>query len=94
MLTAGPRPAYIFSKSLNPLDYDPAYPQNPSTLPEHIRKFRKDKGLTIGELAKELSIPKPTLRSWHTGRTTPRLKSHVRTLKETIPETRRFFQTS
>jgi DNA-binding transcriptional regulator YiaG len=94
MFVGGSRPAYIFSRPLNHLDYDSAYPKNPSTLAEHIRKFRKDKGLTLGELASELGVPKHTLRGWHSGRTTPRLKRHVRTLKALIPGAIRFFKSS
>jgi hypothetical protein len=36
---------------LNPLDYDPTYPKISTNLAQYIRKFRKDKGLLIRELA-------------------------------------------
>jgi DNA-binding transcriptional regulator YiaG len=55
-------------RRMNPLDYDPTYPKNPSTLAENIRKFRKDKGLLIREFAKELGIHKFTLIKWEDGR--------------------------
>jgi hypothetical protein len=39
---------------MDPLDYDPTYPKNPKTLGEYIRKYRKDKGLTMEEFAREV----------------------------------------
>ena len=44
---------YLFSKLLNPLDYNPTYPKNPLTFGQHIRKYRKDKGLLIRDSNKE-----------------------------------------
>jgi hypothetical protein len=38
---------------MDPLDYDPTYPKNPKTLGEYIRKYRKDKGLTMGDSDEE-----------------------------------------
>ena len=45
---------YQFSKRLNPLDYDPTYPENPNNLAQYIRKYRKDKGLLIREFTDEI----------------------------------------
>ena len=82
---------YTFSKPLNWLDYDPTYPTNPKTLAEFIRKFRKDKGLLIRELAEELGIHKFTLINWEVRGKIPRSKVHIKTLKKLIPEVERFF---
>jgi len=38
--------AYSFSRLFSRLAYDPTYPGNPSTFAEHIRKYRKDRGLS------------------------------------------------
>jgi transcriptional regulator with XRE-family HTH domain len=46
---------------MDPLDYDPTYPKNPKTLGEYIRKFRKDKGLTMEEFAREVSVAEDTV---------------------------------
>ena len=51
-----PSPAYLFSKPVNWLDFDPSYPKNPKTFGEHIRKSRMDKGLLIRELAEQLGV--------------------------------------
>ena len=47
---------YQFSKPLNPLDYDSKYHKNPTNLAQYIRKYRKDKGLLIRELAEEMGV--------------------------------------
>jgi len=60
---------------MNPLDYDPTYPRNPATLAEHIRKYRKDKGLTIAGLAQEIGIHKFTLSNWEIRGKVPRIKA-------------------
>jgi DNA-binding XRE family transcriptional regulator len=73
---------YQFSKPLNPLDYDPTYPKNPTTLGEYIRKYRKDKGLLIRELAKEIGIHKFTLIKWEGGRMPPK---YLKKLRKAIP---------
>jgi len=60
---------------MNPLDYDPTYPKEPKTLAEHIRKFRKDRGLTIGELAREIGVHEFTVINWEVRRKVPRIKN-------------------
>jgi DNA-binding transcriptional regulator YiaG len=82
---------YAFSAPLNWLDYDPTYPKNPRTLAEHIRKYRKDRGLLIRELAEELGIAEFTLINWEVRGRNPRSKAHIKTLKKLIPEAERFF---
>jgi DNA-binding XRE family transcriptional regulator len=74
---------------MNPLDYDPTYPRNPATLAEHIRKYRKDRGLLIRELAEELGIAKFTLIKWEGGRI-PRYKKQIGELRRRIPGAGRF----
>jgi DNA-binding transcriptional regulator YiaG len=43
---------------VNPLDYDPTYPKNPTNLAQYIRKFRKGIGLLIREFADRLGVAK------------------------------------
>jgi len=69
---------------MNPLDYDPSYPRNPKTLAEHIRKYRKDKGLLIRELASRLGISKFTVIKWEGGRM-PRYVKQTASLRKGIP---------
>jgi DNA-binding XRE family transcriptional regulator len=80
---------YVFSAPLNWLDWDPTYPKNPQTLSEYIRKYRKDKGLLIRELAEELGIHEFTLIKWEGGRT-PRYQKQMRALRDGIPGVERF----
>jgi DNA-binding XRE family transcriptional regulator len=61
---ASPSPVYLFSKSINWLDFDPTYPKNPKTLGDYIRKYRMEKGLLIKELAKELGVTEDTVINW------------------------------
>ena len=68
---------------MNPLDYDPTYRKNPATLGQYIRKFRKDKGLLIRELAEELGIHEFTLIKWEGGRL-PHPK-YLKKLRRAIP---------
>jgi putative heme degradation protein len=75
---------------LNPLDYDPTYPKNPTNLAQYIRKYRKDKGLFIRELAQELGIAEFMLINWEVRGGMPRYKSHIRRLSEMIPGAGRF----
>jgi hypothetical protein len=73
---------YQFSKPLNPLDYDPTSPKNPTNLAQYIRKFRKERAL-IREFAKELGIHKFTLIKWEGGRL-PHPK-YLKKLRKAIP---------
>ncbi len=76
---------------MSPLDYDPKYERNPTTLAQYIRKFRKDKGLLIRELAEEVGVHKFTLVKWEGGRL-PRYKTQIRALEAQIPGVKRFLQ--
>jgi transcriptional regulator with XRE-family HTH domain len=71
----------VFSKLLNPLDYDPTYPKKPTNLVQYIRKYRKEKGLLIREFAEKLGIHKFTLIKWEGGRM-PRYQKQIRALRE------------
>jgi DNA-binding transcriptional regulator YiaG len=71
------------------LDYDPTYPQNPTNLAQYIRKFRKDKGLLIRELAEKIGIHKFTLIKWEGGRL-PRYKGEIQKLMKVVPGIGRF----
>ncbi len=69
---------------MNKLDYDPTYPRNPKTLGEYSRKYRKDKGLTIGEIAQKLGIHElPPIR-WENGKRLPHPK-YLEGLRRVIP---------
>ena len=61
---------------------------------EYIRKHRKEKRLTIKELAKEIGVHEFTLINWEVRGRTPRFKSHIGTLKRIIPEVARFIEDS
>jgi DNA-binding XRE family transcriptional regulator len=63
-------------------------------LAEYIRKHRKEKRLTIKELAREIGVHEFTLINWEVRGRTPRFKSHIGTLKRIIPEVARFFENS
>jgi len=56
------------------MNYNPTYPKEPSTLGQYIRKFRKDKGLTIGGLAREIGVHKFTLYNWEIRGKFPRIR--------------------
>ena len=50
----GSASAYLISKPLNRLEFDPTYPRNPKTLGDYIRKWRMEQGISQVELAKTL----------------------------------------
>jgi DNA-binding transcriptional regulator YiaG len=60
---------------MNPLDYDPSYPRDPATLAQYIRKYRKDKGLTMGEFAREIGVHEFTVINWEVRGKVPRIKN-------------------
>jgi DNA-binding XRE family transcriptional regulator len=71
----GPFPAYAFSKPLDQIDFDPAYPKNPSTLGDYIRKYRKDKGISQVELSEKLGVNEMTIVNWEIRGMVPRIRS-------------------
>jgi DNA-binding XRE family transcriptional regulator len=89
-LVFGSSPAYVFSKPLNWLDYDPSYPRNPSTLGEYIRKYRKDEGISQVELAKAIDVNEMTIVNWEIRDKMPRIKAVKERLARTIPGTEGF----
>ena len=70
-----PIPAYVFSKPLDWLGFDPSYPRNPNTLGEYIRKWRKDKGLSQVSLASRLGVNETTIVNWEIKGMVPRFKN-------------------
>jgi DNA-binding transcriptional regulator YiaG len=69
--------------------YDPAYPENPSSLAEYIRRYRKDKGLLVRGLSKRLGIHEFTLIKWEGGRK-PRYQKQVVALTKGVPGVERW----
>jgi hypothetical protein len=67
----GTFPTYAFSKPRDQLDFDPAYPKNPNTLADHIRKYRKDEGILQVDLARKIGVSEMTIVNWEKGRTKP-----------------------
>lgn len=55
---------YTLEITLNLNEFNPAYPKNPQTLGEQIRKARMDKGLMIKELASQLGVTEDTVINW------------------------------
>lgn len=85
-----PTPAYAFSKPLDWLDFDPAYPRNPSTLGEYIRKWRMEQGISQVSLAEKLGVNEMTIVNWETRGMVPTIKSLRKKLKEAVPGVGRF----
>jgi DNA-binding transcriptional regulator YiaG len=55
---------YLLSAPLNRLDFDPSYPKAPKTFGERLRKFRKEKGLSMRQFAEELGVSEDTVINW------------------------------
>lgn len=55
---------YTLEIDINLLELNPAYPQNPQTLGEKIRKARMNRGLLIRELAYQLGVTADTVINW------------------------------
>ena len=55
---------YTFETEINLLDFNPAYPKEPKSLGENIRKARMDKGLLIRELASQIGVTEDTVINW------------------------------
>jgi DNA-binding transcriptional regulator YiaG len=55
---------YTFETEINLLDFNPAYPKEPKSLGERIRKARMDKGFLIRELASQLGVAEDTVINW------------------------------
>ena len=55
---------YSLELSLNLVELDPAYPKEPHTVDEHIRKARMDRHLLIRELATLVGVSPDTIMNW------------------------------
>lgn len=55
---------YTSEIGINLLDFNPAYPKEPKSLGERIRKARMDKGFLIRELASQLGVTEDTVINW------------------------------
>ena len=55
---------YTFETEINLLDFNPAYPKEPKSLGEKIRKARMDRGLLIRELAEQIGVTEDTVINW------------------------------
>ena len=57
-------PIYTFEFEVNLLELNPAYPRNPKTLGECIRKARMDRGLTIKQAASLIGVNINVIAGW------------------------------
>jgi DNA-binding transcriptional regulator YiaG len=55
---------YTFETEINLLEFNPAYPKEPKSLGERIRKARMDKGLLIRQLAAQIGVTEDTVINW------------------------------
>ena len=55
---------YTFETEINLLEFNPAYPKEPKSLGERIRKARMDRGLMIKELAEIIGVTEDTVINW------------------------------
>lgn len=65
-ITTSRRTSFHFTLelSLNLLELDPAYPKEPHTFGERIRKARMDRGMMIKELAELVGVTEDTIINW------------------------------
>jgi len=66
---------YTFETEINLLDFNPAYPKEPKSLGERIRKARMDKGFLIRELASQIGVTEDTVINWEMRGVEPTRKS-------------------
>ena len=78
-----PEPFYTLELSLNLIELNPAYPREPHTLGEHIRKARMDRRLMIKELAALVGVSEDTVINWEKRGVKPMGKS-LRRLQEAL----------
>ena len=55
---------YTLNIDINLLDLNPAYPKEPETLGEKLRKARMDKNMLIRELAEQIGVTADTVINW------------------------------
>jgi DNA-binding XRE family transcriptional regulator len=87
---SGPSPAYLFSKPLNRLEFDPSYPRNPRTLGDYIRKWRMDKGVSQVELASRIGVNEMTIVNWEVKGRVPRIRNLRERLTHEVEGVERF----
>jgi DNA-binding transcriptional regulator YiaG len=75
---------YQFSKPLNLLELNSAYPKEPKTLGDYIRKWRMDKGISQVVLAKKLRVNEMTVVNWEVRGIVP-AKRHLKKLRRAVP---------
>lgn len=65
-------------------------PKTPQTLAEYIKKYRKDKGLTMGEFARKIGVHKFTVINWEIRGKVPRIKNLRQRLNREVEVVGRF----
>lgn len=55
---------YAVESELNMLELNPAYPSQPKTFGERLRKARMDKNMLIRELAQLIGVTEDTVINW------------------------------
>ena len=73
---------YTFEFEVNLLELNPAYPKDPKTLGERIRKARMDRSMMIKELAALIGVSPDTIINWELRGVKPTLKRHRKGLVE------------
>jgi len=68
--------AYLVSKPLNRLEFNPTYPKTPNTLGEYIRKRGMEQGISQVELAKAIGVNEMTIVNWEIKARIPRIARH------------------
>ena len=63
---------YTLELGINLLDFNPAYPRNPETFGEKLRKARMDKHLQIKELARLIGVSPDSVINWEMKGVRPR----------------------
>jgi DNA-binding transcriptional regulator YiaG len=76
--------AYLFSKPLNRLEFDPTYPKNPKTLGDYIRKWRMEQGISQLDLAETLGVDEMTVVNWEIRGMVPRIKEVRESLTRSV----------
>ncbi len=83
---------YQFSKPLNLLELNPAYPKEPKILGDYIRKWRMEQGLLIKDFARQIGVTEDTVINWEIRGMVPRHKSSIQRLSEMVPEAGRLLE--
>lgn len=65
----------------------PSRPDAPDDLPTRLQRLRKERGLTLAQVAAQLSVSKPTVWAWERGRARP-IEERIDALAEVLGVTR------